>query len=247
MKVFVLAAGFATRLYPLTLHQPKPLLDIGGKPVLTRLLDRVMKLEGLSEIVIIGNDRFNANYVEWAREFRSHVPVRVLNDGSTTDENKLGAIGDIAFALREVDLAGEDWLVIAGDNLLECDLAAYQKEFKRRGKPMILVRTVADRVAQKRYNEVVLDGEQNIASFKEKPADPVSNLVAIAVYFYPPAIRERFFEYLSSGGNPDAPGFFIEWLVKQTTVCATKFEGHWFDIGNFQTLEEARAAFAPPA
>ena len=247
MKVYALAAGFATRMYPLTLHSPKPLLDIAGKPVLTRLLEKVLGLGGVTEVIVIGNEKFNAPFQEWARNTDLGAPIRVLNDGSTDDSNKLGAIGDIAFALERADPGAEDWLVVAGDNLIEFDLAHVFAEFKRRHRPTLLVRRIADREAQKRYNEVAVDAGGRVLHFTEKPKEPQSDLAAIAFYIYTPEVKAMLREYLAQGGNPDAPGYFIEWLCRRMEVGAVTFEGEWFDIGNLKTLEEARAKYAARA
>lgn len=243
MKVIVLAAGFATRLYPLTLHQAKPLLDIAGKPMLTRLLERVLELKGISEIYVVSNERFFSQFEDWAKTFSAPVPIHLLNDGTSTDETKLGAIGDMAFAMDQW-MEEEEMMVVAGDNLIEFDLVACHDEFKRQRRSMILVREIDDMVAMKRYNEVVVANDGLVKEFREKPKKPSSNLAAIALYFFLPQVREKLHQYLTSGGNPDAPGYFIEWLVKQMPVTAKKFEGRWFDIGNLETLEQAREEYA---
>lgn len=244
MKVIVLAAGFATRLYPLTIHQPKPLLDIAGKPMLTRLLERVLELPGITEVFVVGNEKFNQQFEAWRNTFMPiTAKLTVLNDGSTTDDNKLGAIGDMAFAMDQWE-GGEEILVVAGDNLLEFDLARCHREFARQRRPLILVREIADFASMKRYNEVTMGENGTVKHFREKPAEPKSNLAAIALYFFTPEVKPKIREYLGAGGNPDAPGYFIEWLVKQMPVAAVKFEGRWFDIGNLQTLEQARAEYS---
>ena len=122
----MLAAGHATRLYPLTRGTPKSLLEVGGVPILTRIVERTAALDAVSELVVIGNERFAAQFEAWAGAVRSPVPLRVLNDGSRSEHDRLGAVGDLGFALREVPPGDEDWLVVAGDNLLEFDLRALQ-------------------------------------------------------------------------------------------------------------------------
>lgn len=246
MKVIVLAAGFATRLYPLTLNTAKPLLDIAGKPMLTRLLERVLELKGITEVYVVSNEKFYKQFENWRAAFNAPVPVHILNDGTSTDETKLGAIGDMAFAMDQW-MEDEEMMVVAGDNLIEFDLVACHEEFKRQRRPMILVREIDDVAAMKRYNEVVVSNDGLVKSFREKPKDPSSSLAAIALYFFLPQVRQKLHEYLNSGGNPDAPGHFIEWLVKQMPVAAMQFHGRWHDIGNLQTLEQARAEYAEMA
>lgn len=243
MKAYLLAAGYATRLQPLTLDTPKPLLDVGGAPILTRILERVCALEGLREVVVIGNRRFAAQFDAWAAAQRCAVPLRVLDDGSTSDADRLGAVGDLAFALRQVPAGDEDWLVVAGDNLLEFDLAALQREFERRRRPLLVLREERQR-GPSRYNEVTVDADGTVTRFREKPADRGSPLAAIAVYFFTPEVAGLLRDYLDAGGETDAPGHFVEWLVGRTPVGSARLSGEWFDIGTPETLAAARRRFA---
>jgi len=242
MKAVVLAAGFATRLYPLTENQAKPLLEVGKKPMLTWLLEKLLQIPELDEVIVVGNEKFAEQFQAWRRSVDAKIPIIVLNDGSTDDTNKLGAIGDMGFAMKHIH--GEhELLVVAGDNLLEFELPEYYAEFKSGEKPLLLLREIDCTGARSRYNEVMIDEAGNVTSFREKPPDPQSNLVSICLYFFPAQVKGKIGEYLEGGNNPDAPGYFIQWLVEQTPVRAVKFNGGWFDIGNLQTLEEARARY----
>ena len=140
MKIYVLAAGYATRLYPLTEHCAKPLLEVGGRPILSRILDRALALPDISEVVVIGNQRFSEDLEDWQQDYHSRVPVRILNDGSHSEKDRLGAIRDLAFGIEQVPPGTEDWLVIAGDNLLEFDLLAVQQHFLKQRCPTLVVR-----------------------------------------------------------------------------------------------------------
>ncbi|MBW2279287.1 MAG: nucleotidyltransferase family protein [Deltaproteobacteria bacterium] len=240
MKVYLLAAGYATRLYPLTRDTPKPLLDVAGQPILTRILRRVEALQGVSEVVVIGNDRFAVQFERWASETQSRVPLRVLNDGSRSEDDRLGAVGDLGFALREVPTGGEDWLVVAGDNLIEFDLDALHRTFLAKRRPLLVLRAVEHGPGPTRYNEVTLGGDGDVERFREKPPDPQGALAAIAVYFFTPEVADLLARYLEAGGERDAPGHFVEWLVQQTPVAAARLDGEWLDIGTPETLEHAR-------
>ncbi len=242
MKALILSAGFATRMYPLTLNQAKPLLEIGGKPMLTWLSDSLLQIPEVDELIIIGNEKFNEQFEAWGASYKSRAKVSVLNDGSTDDSNKLGAIGDMNFALRWVP-EGEDFLVVAGDNLFEFNPADFYAEFKKHRQPLIVVREIESRGARSRYNEVTINDEGIVTNFREKPPDPQTNIAAICFYFFPPEVKGMIKQYLDEGNNPDAPGYFIQWLVKQTPVRAVRFSTPWFDIGNLETLEEARARY----
>lgn len=243
MKAYVLAAGYATRLYPLTRDRPKPLLELGGRPLLSHIVDRLVALPSLREIVVIGNHRFHEAFADWARETASSVPLHVLDDGSTSDDDKLGAIGDLAFALRTSPPGEEeDFLVLAGDNWLGFDLAPLYAEYVEQGrKTMLLVRDLgALPPGPSPYNEVTTDGQNRVIRFREKPDVPATSLAAIAVYFFPPAVPGLLRHYLERDGNPDAPGRFIEWLVQHAPVHCCPLEGDWLDIGSPETLERAR-------
>lgn len=239
MKAYLLAAGYATRLYPLTRDRAKPLLEVGGAPILTRILRRIESLQGLSEVVVISNARFAEQFQSWANEIECSVPLRVIVDGSMNEDDRLGAVGDLAFALGRVPTAGEDWLVVAGDNLLEFDLRPLQRSFLRSRRPTLVIRDVVHD-GPSPYNEVTLDERQNVVSFREKPANPSSAHAAIALYFFTPEVATLLQRYLSEGGNPDAPGYFIEWLAREIPLVAARFDGDWFDIGSAETLADAR-------
>ena len=258
MKAYLLAAGYATRMYPLTRDQPKPLLEVAGAPILTHILRRVLALDGLSEVVVIANARFAGAFESWRRSLDVRVPVRVLNDGSTCDDDKLGAIGDLAFALEAAPPGDEDWLVAAGDNLLSFDLRVLQRAFEATGapgarSPLLVVRRVepapvpasgVDGSAD-RYNEVVVDAGGRVVGFREKPRDRRSELAAIALYLLPAKAAGALARYLADGGNPDAPGYFIAWLVERSEVRAATLPGKWFDVGSLDGLAEARRRFVP--
>ena len=242
MKALLLAAGYATRLHPLTLDRAKPLLEVGGKALLTHILERIVPLEGLTEVAVVGNTKFAGQLEAWATQVDCPVPVRVLDDGSTEEGDRLGAVGDIAFALERVPPAGEDVVVVAGDNLLGFDLGPAQQAFLASRRPTILVRHV-ERDGPSAYNEVTLGPGDVVTTFREKPPDPGTPWAAICLYFWPPEVGPLLREYLAAGGNPDAPGHFIEWLVTRTEVVAQRTGGDWFDIGGHQALAEARAKF----
>jgi glucose-1-phosphate thymidylyltransferase len=246
VKALLLAAGYATRLHPLTRDRPKPLLEVGGKPLLSHILERVRALPDLSEIVVVGNHRFHASLCAWAEAegAAGGPPLRVLDDGSTSDADKLGATGDIAFALERMDLGDEDLLVVAGDNLLGFDLRPLHAAFLRHRRPQLAVREIPVPDGPSPYNEVSLDETGRVTGFREKPADPRTPWVAIALYFYPPTIAGLLRRYLDQGGNPDAPGHFVAWLIGETEVRGERFEGDWHDIGSHGALAEARERFS---
>ncbi len=242
MKAIVLAAGFATRMYPLTRDRAKPLLDVAGKPVLSRLLDRVLALGVVDEVFVVTNHRFFEQFELWREDYAARVPVRVLDDGTMSDEEKRGAIADLAFALEAIDDVDADLLVVAGDNLIDFDLQPHADRFAELGRPMCLVREIEGVVPPRRYSEVTLDGTR-VVTCREKPAEVRSNLSAICLYFLPAFVRSRLAEYLASQSEHDAPGHFLAWLHEREPLTASRIDGGWHDIGDLATLERARTAF----
>lgn len=251
MKIYALAAGYATRLHPLTRDRPKPLLEIGGRPMLSRILDRLVPLfptgahgdAALSEIVVVTNARFAGAFRDWADAYETLAPIRVLDDGTHRDDDRLGAIGDLAFALDRVPCGEEPFVVVAGDNVLELELGPVVEAFLASGTPRILVRRVEDEAGPSRYNEVLLAPDGHVLEFREKPAERHHPLAAIALYLFPSHIARRIDEYLAEGGNPDAPGHFLAWLVGRERVEASPLVGEWHDVGSPETLAAARARF----
>jgi glucose-1-phosphate thymidylyltransferase len=241
VKVVLLCAGYATRMYPLTRDVPKPLLEVAGAPILSHLLERTSPLPGVDEVVVVGNHRFQAPLRHWAESARSAVPIRLLDDGSTDESNRLGALGDLAFAAREVPLAGHDALVAAGDNLVLFDVAPLARAFARRHAPQLSMRVAPADSRSSRYGEVTVDASGRVTRFREKPANPQGELASIALYFLPARTWPLLELYLHAGGNRDAPGHFFEWLARETAVFAEPITGPWWDIGDLDSLEEARA------
>lgn len=242
MKAVVLAAGFATRLGPLTRERAKPLLAVGGRPVLSYLLDRVLALEAVDGVLIVTNGRFHAQFEDWRASYSSRVPIELLCDGAGSDATKQGALADLALALERVP-AGEDVLVAAGDNLIDTELAPLARAFERAGDALVTARELPGDVPPGLYGEMTLDPSGRLVRFREKPSDPRTRLTAICLYFFRPAVRALLSEYLAAGGERDAPGHFLAWLAPRARVHGALLTGRYFDIGNRESLDEARAAF----
>jgi glucose-1-phosphate thymidylyltransferase len=245
VKVYVLAAGYATRLGDVASTRAKPLMEVARAPILSHILDRIIQLQDVSEVVVVSNARFAEQFEEWEGTYETPVPLRVLNDGTTSDGEKLGAVGDIEFAIREVPPGDEDWMVVAGDNLVGFDLRPLQRIFLERNRPLLPVRGIQHGVGPTPYNEITLDEDSRVMQFREKPSDPQTGIMAIALYFFTPEVIPLLHEYLANGGNTDAPGHFMSWLVKQIAFEAVWCDGEWFDIGSLDSLEDARTRFEP--
>ncbi len=246
MKVIVLAAGYATRMYPLTLTQPKPLLPVAGKPMIEHVLDNLAPIGGLDRIYVVTNAKFASHFRRWADGYRAaktKLDFTIVNDGSTDDANKLGAIGDIHFVLKNQQV-NDDIIVVAGDNLFSTPLAGYGRVCREKQAPVLALYDVGDLEQIKKYNSVSTDAAGRITFFEEKPKHPTSTLTGIALYFYPKATLSLIHQYVTEGNNPDQPGRLIQWLYPRTPVYTWRVPGLWYDIGSKETLEEANRIFA---
>jgi glucose-1-phosphate thymidylyltransferase len=246
MNLLILAAGYATRLYPLTLTQPKPLLPVAGKPMINHVLDNLATIEGLDRAFVVTNAKFTGHFEQWAGAYHASHPklsITIVNDGSTDDANKLGAIGDVCFVLEKEKLA-EDLVVVAGDNLFSHDLRDFGAYCREKNTPVLGVRDVGDLELVKRYSVVEVDQNSRITLFEEKPKQPTSTLSGIALYYYPRTTLPLIRQYVREGNNPDQPGRLIEWLYPRVAVHVWTVPGTWYDIGSTETLEEANRKFA---
>jgi glucose-1-phosphate thymidylyltransferase len=239
MKLLVIAAGYATRLYPLTLDRPKALLPVGGRPLLDRVLDALARI-GADERYVVTNARFAPQFEEWAA---GRPGLRVLNDGTTSEEDKLGAIGDIAFVLDEAHV-DDDLVVVAGDNLFSEDLAGFGRYVRERDEPVLALYDVGELAQMSKYNAVELDAEGRITFFEEKPVAPTSTLTGIALYFYPRRTLPLIRRYVAEGNNPDQPGRLVQWLYPRVDFYTWRVPGRWYDIGSAETLREADQEFS---
>src|ERR1043165_4181433 len=228
MKVIILAAGYATRLYPLTLTRPKPLLPVAGRPMIEYVLDNLAPIGGLERIYVVTNARF---------EFT------IVNDGSTDDSNKLGAIGDLHLVLTR-ERVDDDIIVVAGDNLFSQPLSDFGRYCREKSAPVLAVYDVGDLEEVKKYNSITMDGDGRITFFEEKPKNPASTVTGIALYFYPKSALTLLHQYIAEGNNPDQPGRLVQWLYPRLPVYTWKVHDLWYHIGSKETLEEANRIFA---
>jgi glucose-1-phosphate thymidylyltransferase len=246
MKVIILAAGYATRLYPLTLTRPKPLLPVAGKPMIDYVLDNLAPIAGIDRIYVVTNAKFADQFEQWSVDYRANkakLNFTIVNDLSTDDGNKLGAIGDIHFVLKTQDVS-DDIIVVAGDNLFSEKLSDFGRVCREKNAPVLAVYDVGDLEQIKKYNAITLDDSGRITFFEEKPKNPTSTLTGIALYFYPKSALPLIRQYIAEGNNPDQPGRLIQWLYPRVPVYTWRVPGLWYDIGSKETLEEANRIFA---
>lgn len=246
MKVIILAAGYATRLYPLTLTRPKPLLPVAGKPMIDYVLDNVAAIPGIDRVYIVTNAKFADQFQKWADDYRaakSPLDFTIVNDGSTDDSNKLGAIGDLNLVIAREKL-DDDIIVVAGDNLFSEPLADFGRVCREKNAPVLAVYDVGSLEDIKKYNAITFDGSGRITFFEEKPKQPTSTVTGIALYYYPRTALPLIQQYVAEGNNPDQPGRLIQWMYPRTPVYVWTVPGVWYDIGSKETLEEANRIFA---
>ena len=237
MNALVLAAGYATRLRPLTDDVAKSLLPVGGRPMLDWILNKLEEVDSLDAVHVVTNSRYAHDFDHWAARAEQRLPIVVHDDGTTSNEDRLGAIGDIQLTVERAGLGYDDLLVVAGDNLFDfslTDLVAFW-----RGKETasaVALYDCGDLELATHYGVVAVDGDGRVRSFVEKPSDPASTLAATATYVYHREHVALVAQYLAEGGTADAPGNFLAWLHRREPVYGYTFEGSWLDIGNHDHL-----------
>lgn len=246
MKLIILAAGYATRLYPLTMNQPKPLLPVAGKPMLEHVLDNISTIQAIDHAYIVTNAKFADHFGDWSETYHPpnlHFSFTIVNDQSTDDSNKLGAIGDMHLVITKHQI-DDDVIVVGGDNLFSSDLAAFGDYCQQKNSPVTAVYDVGDLDEIKKYNAIEIDEDNRITYFEEKPKVPKSTLTGIALYFYPKSALPLIHQYIEEGNNPDQPGRLVQWLYPRVPFYTWTVPGLWYDIGSIETLEEANRMFA---
>jgi len=240
MKAILLAAGYATRLRPLTNTVAKPLLPLAGRPMVDYIYDKVAEVTAVDAVHVVTNSKFAEGFRAWAAGHAGRVPIHVHDDGTSSNDDRLGAIGDIRFTIRDGKLEGQDLLIVAGDNLFDYGLAEYVQYWKTKGQASCLAVYQCDDIELvKQYSIVEIDPRDQITSFIEKPKNPTTQLVGTATYIYHRDHVRLIEQYLAEGNSPDQPGNFVAWLHKKVPVYAYRFEGGWFDIGNQKELLQA--------
>jgi len=241
MDAIILAAGYGTRLHLLTENMPKPLLEAAGKPIIEYIINKLEELDIVDKIYIITNDKFEQNFKQWLNNFDAKKPIEIINDGTKSNENRLGALGDVYYAINTKKI-NNDIIVVAGDNLFKFSLNEAVNLFKKKKSNVIALHDVKDTELAKKYG--VVGVENNIVvNFEEKPIKPKSTLVSTGIYIFPKKTLHLIKKYIDQGNNPDKTGSFIEWLYKRDTVYAYVTEKSWYDIGSIEQLKEADKHF----
>ena len=243
MVTIILAAGYGTRLYPLTIDRPKALLEVGGKTILDRLVEKIVFMKDNKKIYIVTNEKFNKKFNDWARSASYACEIEVINDLTLSNETRLGAIGDIDLALRSKKIK-DDLLITGSDNLFDMSLKDFA-DFARKKRPSssMVFFDVKDIKLATKYGIGNLDNDAKVIGFEEKPASPKSTLAATALYFIPKEKLDKVFEYMDTGLSKDAPGNLLLWLTKEDRVYGYVLKKAWYDIGDKESLEKADEEF----
>jgi len=241
MNAIILAAGYATRLYPLTQNFPKPLLPVKGKPILEYILDDLKTIPEISRIVIVSNAKFYFQFKEWKKNYPCTLPISIISDGSMTNDTRLGAIMDLDFAVTTLNIKS-DILVLAGDNIYDFSMRGFVDFFKENQQDAIMVHEETSLDSLRKTGVAELDGNK-IISFEEKPAEPKSHFAVPPFYIYKAETLPLFTDYINQGLPSDAPGNFIAWLCKQKTVSGYRMPGHRYDIGDIISYQKVDEVF----
>ena len=237
MKCIILAAGYATRLYPLTENFPKPLLEVGGKPILDWLIDDMNQTGLIDEYIVISNHKFASIFEQW-----SQGRYTILDDGTSSNETRLGAVMDIQFAIEQCQL-DDDLLVMAGDNLLDFSLSGFIRYAREKEATCVMRYYEADEAKLHKTGVAEIDDDGRILLMEEKPANPKSHWCIPAFYYYPRVDSQLIKKGIESGCGVDAPGSFIVWLSRQTSVYTWEMPGRRYDIGTLESYEAVKAIF----
>lgn len=234
MEAIILSGGFAKRLLPISEFIPKPLLPLGGKPILDHILSRIIPLN-VNTVFLSVNKRFSDQFEYYASR-RNDVRIEVIVEPTNSEEEKLGAIRGLRYALLHI--RKDDFLVVAGDNYFDFDLRSMHDFFKDKCKTTVAVYDVENKDIAKKYGVVGIDNEFRILEFREKPAVPKTTLVSTGIYMFKNDLPEVIDEYLNTGKNPDQLGHLLEWIIDRDTVYGYPFKGKWYDIGTIETYRE---------
>jgi len=240
----VLCAGYATRLYPLTLDRPKPLLHINGMPIIDHIMDRINKMEKIDEVIIVTNNKFYNDFLNWKENYSSKKPIKILNDRTNSDEDKLGAVGDIRFTIEKEGIE-ENVMIIAGDNLFGFDFNKLFEFFEEKKASVVALYDGQNKsFAAGKYGVVNIDKNNKIIDIEEKPSEPKTTLVSTACYIFTKKAIEELKKSLSEGKKHDNIGDFLIQLIKRRNLYGLVFKEKWYDIGSYGQLQEAEIQLA---
>lgn len=240
MKCLILAAGYATRLYPLTENFPKPLLKVGDKTILDWLIDDIDTLGEVDEYVVVSNHKFSQHFMEWSKNKEQQVTV--VDDMTSTNETRLGAVKDIKYAIDTLSI-DDDIIVIAGDNVLDFSLTKFIEYAKQKKTSCIMRYYEPDNKKLLKCGVVTIDENDKVTEMTEKSATPATNWCCPPFYYYTKSDAKLIQKGIDSGCGTDAPGSYVAWLCTQVTVHAMEMPGKRYDIGNLESYEKVKSEY----
>ncbi len=243
MKTILLCAGYATRLFPLTKNFPKALLTIGKKKILDYIVEDLEKIEEIDEVYIITNNKYYNHFLDYVNTIETSKKYVVINDKTTSNDDRLGAIGDILYTIKNQNI-NDDILVMASDSLYTFKLRDFVDFYKLYHKACVTLKESHDIEELRRFAVTCIDSENTVKDFVEKPQNPKYNYAACAFYIYTKEQLPLFSKYIEEGNNKDAPGNFIEYLYKKEEVKGFVFDGEYFDIGTHESLKEMNERYS---
>lgn len=244
IKALILAAGYATRLYPLTRKYPKPLLKVKDKPIIDYIIEKLKGIRQVDEIIVVTNSKFIPEFRAWKRKVILSKPLTLVDDLTKSNTDRLGAIGDVNFVIKKLRIK-EDLLVIGGDNLFSAGLKNFlSAALKKKPAATIGLYKLNDLKAASRYGVARLNRSGRVIEFREKPAKPNSLLVAMCLYYIPSECLNLVRDFIKVSKKSDATGNYIDWLKDRVATQGFIFKGSWYDIGDFKYLNEAKENFA---
>lgn len=242
MKNIVIAAGYATRLYPLTENFPKPLLEIGSSSILGRMIEDIDSIEDIDEHIIVSNHKFAHHFEEWAEKQDTRCPITIIDDGTETNETRLGAVRDLLLAIDRCNV-DDDMMVVAADNILDFSFQGFVDFFKEKGTSVIMCHHEPELKKLQRTGVIKVDDNMKVLLMQEKPENPVSNWAVPPFYIYSRNDIPLIKDCMNHGCGFDAPGNLAHYLAEVTTLHAWQMPGKRFDIGTLDTYYEAKEIF----
>ena len=238
MKCLILAAGYATRLYPLTKNFPKPLLKVKDKTIIDWIIDDLDSLNVIDKYYVVTNHRFVEEFIKW----NNRDDIQIIDDGTCDNENRLGAVKDIDLAISSMNI-NDDLLIMAGDNLLDFSLRNYIEYFKNKKTSCVMRFYQEDINKLRRTGVAQIDDNDVIVNMEEKPKEPKSNWTIPPFYIIKKEDLEMISKAIKDEINVDAPGSFIAYLASKRTVHAFKMNGNRYDVGNLESYNQVNSTY----
>ena len=240
MKVLILAAGYAVRLGELTKDTPKPLLSINNRRIIDRIIDKVKAVKGVDDIYVVTNNKFFGKFNDWLKDIPLKRNIYLINDGTDSNETRLGAIRDMYLGIEEKKI-DDDLLVIAGDNLFDFDMKEFIAFAKKHEDCIsVALHDIKEIALARNFGVLKIDKDDKVVDFEEKPEHPKSSLISTGIYYFPKNKLALIREYVKMQDKKlDAPGYYISWVSKNYAVYGFTFTEDWYDIGNIESYEKA--------